>query len=307
MSETGMGTTSSFISMLLAVSICVGILFPPYLAEIIVDVGNGGRGLTASVATTPYLRLKRISGRRDSNSRHRPWEGRALPAELLPLGKPDFSIALSQLLAHRPDDRDQFRHPRSGPLDLGGVEDLDRIGLVQPHPAAIPGLQVELLAQPGLDHQQLPRQTVRDAVIDRRLGFQVKPQLEPAVVRVPPGFEVQSWVIEEPLRLAGAGAMANSPHLNGERRRDPRGQRSEKSGRSDESPLAPRGLAMHLRKSWHRSLASPRRTAYVTAPDGGLDQRAVSIGQLPRLLGILHADDDVVAGHVGIRQHQHPF
>src|SRR3984893_19251671 len=274
MSETGMGTTSSFSSMLLAVSICVGILFPPYRTEIIIDVGKGWKAhRIGDHAPLPWL--KRISGRRDSNSRHRPWEGRALPAELLPLGKPDFSIALAQLLAHRPDDRDQLRHPRSGPLDLGGVEDLDRIGLVQPHPAAIPGLQVELLAQPGLDHQQLRRQTVGDPIVDRRLGFQVKPHLEPAVVRVPPGFEVQSWVIEEPLRLAGAGAMANSPHLDGERRLDPRGQRSKKAGRSDESPLVARGLATHLRKSWHRSLASRGRTAYVTAPDGGLDQRAV--------------------------------
>src|ERR1700674_5108560 len=218
MSETGMGTTSSFISMLLAISICVGILFPPYLAEIIIDVANGGGGLTASMATTPYLRLKRISGRRDSNSRHRPWEGRALPAELLPLGKPDFSIALSQLLAHRPDDHHQFRDTRGRPLDLGGVEDFDRVGLVQPNPAAVPGLQVELLAQAGLDHQQLPRQAVGDAVVERRLSLQVKPQLEPAVVRVPPGLEVHSRVIEEPLRLARASAMADSLHLDGERR-----------------------------------------------------------------------------------------
>src|SRR6202521_4425320 len=219
MSETGMGTTSSFISMLLAVSICVGILFPPYRTEIIIDVGKGWKAHRMG-GHDPLPWLKRISGRRDSNSRHRPGEGRALPAELLPLGKPDFSIALAQLLAHRPDDRDQLRHARRRPLDLGGVEDLDRVGFVQPHPAAIPGLEVELLAQPGLDHEQLPRQTVRDAVVDGRLGLQVKPQLEPAVVRVPPGLEVQSWVIEEPLRLARAGAMADSLHLDGERRLD---------------------------------------------------------------------------------------
>ncbi len=59
----------------------------------------------------------------------------------------------TQFLAHRPDDHDQFRDARGSPLDLGGVEDLDGGGLVQPDPAAIPGLEVELLAQAGLDHE----------------------------------------------------------------------------------------------------------------------------------------------------------
>src|SRR2546429_3932102 len=99
------------------------------------------------------IRTEAWSGRRDSNSRHRPWEGRALPTELLPHGKPDFSIALPQFLAHRPDDHDQLRDARGGPLDLGGVEDIDRDGLVKPDPAAIPGLQVELLAQARFDYQ----------------------------------------------------------------------------------------------------------------------------------------------------------
>src|ERR1700674_1039232 len=155
MSETGMGTTSSFISMLLAISICVGILFPPYLAEIIIDVANGGGGLTASMATTPYLRLKRISGRRDSNSRHRPWEGRALPTELLPLGKPDFNIALPQLLAHRPDDRDQLSHPARGHLHPSGVENFNRGCRVKATPASVPRLEVDPLPEARRDHHQL--------------------------------------------------------------------------------------------------------------------------------------------------------
>src|SRR6202035_6047580 len=95
---------------------------------------------------------------------------------------------------------------------------------VQAAPATVPGLQVELLAQPGLDHQQLRRQTVGDAVVDGRLGLQVEAQLEPAVVRVPPGLEVQSWVIEEPLCLARAGAVADSIHWDGERTLHRRGQ-----------------------------------------------------------------------------------
>src|SRR5580658_6804377 len=38
------------------------------------------------------------SGRRDSNPRHRPWQGRTLPAELLPLeAKPSFSPTAGKL------------------------------------------------------------------------------------------------------------------------------------------------------------------------------------------------------------------
>src|SRR6266851_6718675 len=234
-------------------------------------------------ASKPFLRAGRAdrtgaeskrgleSGRRDSNSRHRPWEGRALPAELLPLGKPDFSIALSQLLAHRPDDHDQLGDARRGPLDLGGVKDVDRVGLVQPHPAAIPGLQVELLAQPGLDHQQLPRQAVGDPVVGRRLRLQVKSQLEPAVVRVPPCLEMQSRVIEEPLRLARAGAMADLLQAERKTSDDLPRQRSEKSGGAYEPTLAPRALATRrgrCRQARYRAAAgvpdSPPLTAVLT-------------------------------------------
>src|SRR5256885_9281912 len=54
------------------------------------------------------------------------------------------------------------------------------------------------------------------------------------------------------------------------------------------------------------ALPSCRRSARLVAADGGLDHRAVAIGEGSRLLRILHADDDVVAGHVWIGQHEHP-
>src|SRR3989442_1087180 len=130
----GIGTTSSFISMMVAVRFEMSCAPPCSLKG-----EDGG--------------LEAWSGRRDSNSRPLAWEASALPTELLPLGQPDFSIALSQFLAHRPNDHDQLRDTRGDPLDLGGVEDLDRIGFVEPDPATIPGLEVELLAQARLDHQ----------------------------------------------------------------------------------------------------------------------------------------------------------
>jgi hypothetical protein len=153
---------------------------------------------------------RRGSGRRDSNSRHRPWEGRALPTELLPLGKPDFSTAFSQFLAHRPDHHHQLGKARCGALDSRAVEDFDGIGFVEPHPTAIPWLQVELLAEPRLEHQQLPRQTVSDALVYCRCRLEVKPQLETAGVRVPPGLEMQARVVEVPLRLTRADPVADA-------------------------------------------------------------------------------------------------
>src|ERR1700730_19432886 len=77
------------------------------------------------------------SGRRDSNSRPLAWEASARPTELLPLGKADFSIALAQFLTHRPDDRDQLRHPGRGHLHSCGVENLNWMRLVEADPAAI--------------------------------------------------------------------------------------------------------------------------------------------------------------------------
>ncbi len=44
---------------------------------------TGSKGLQLSFVST--VELDDWSGRRDSNPRHRPWQGRTLPAELLPL------------------------------------------------------------------------------------------------------------------------------------------------------------------------------------------------------------------------------
>src|ERR1700730_12872797 len=219
MSETGMGTTSSFISMLLAVSICVGILFPPYRTWTIIDVGKGWKAHRIG-DHDPLPWLKRISGRRDSNSRHRPWEGRALPAELLPLGKPDFSIALPQFLAHRPDDPDQLSHPRRRHLHPGGVEDLHRVRLVEPNPAAVPGFEVDPLPKARLDHEQLTGESGGDPIVGSGTGLEGKTELQPAGVRVPPGFEMQPGVIIEPLRLAGADPVADILQSDGQGGRD---------------------------------------------------------------------------------------
>ena len=41
--------------------------------------------LFASALAAPRIPLWRLSGKRDSNSRPRPWQGRALPTELFPL------------------------------------------------------------------------------------------------------------------------------------------------------------------------------------------------------------------------------
>src|SRR5438067_3489417 len=208
------------------------------------SLSSRSRSFTADVWRT-------WSGRRDSNSRPLAWEASALRTELLPLGKPDFSIALPQFLADRPDDHDQLRDAGGGPLDLGRVEDLDRGGLVEPDPAAIPGLQVELLAQAGFDHQQLPSEPGGDAVVDRRLRLEVKAQLEPAGIRVPPGLEVQPRVPEEPLRLARARPVADPLQACRKRRRDQWGQRPEKAGRPNESPFSVRGLTSHRGPSRH--------------------------------------------------------
>ena len=44
-----------------------------------------GQGiLSPSCLPIPPLRLRFVSGKRDSNSRPRPWQGRALPTELFP-------------------------------------------------------------------------------------------------------------------------------------------------------------------------------------------------------------------------------
>ncbi len=45
-------------------------------------VGSSRYDIKASIKN-----LKILSGRRDSNPRHSPWQGDALPSELLPLGK----------------------------------------------------------------------------------------------------------------------------------------------------------------------------------------------------------------------------
>src|SRR5438132_4675255 len=211
------------------------------------------RDLPGSPTSRSCWRLGGLeSGRRDSNSRLRPWEGRTLPTELLPLGKGDSSIAFPQLLAHWPDDRDQLCHPCSRPLDAGGVEDLHGIGFVQPQPAPIPWLQVELLPQTGFEHEQLPGQAGRDPLVDRRLCLEVEAQLETAGVRMPPGLEMQPRVVEEPLRLARAGPVADIAQARGERRLDQRRQRSKESGRPDEPPLVSRGLATDGRANRHR-------------------------------------------------------
>src|ERR1700735_297876 len=51
-------------------------------------------------STLDFLMLN-WSGRRDSNPRHRPWQGRTLPAELLPLdAKPSFSLDCPPTVKH---------------------------------------------------------------------------------------------------------------------------------------------------------------------------------------------------------------
>jgi hypothetical protein len=48
-------------------------------------------------------------------------------------------------------------------------------------------------------------------------GFQVKANLQPAAVGVPPGFEVNPRIFEEPLRLAGADPGADASQLGWQR------------------------------------------------------------------------------------------
>src|SRR5205807_9802497 len=95
------------------------------------------------------------------------------------------------------------------------------------------------------DQQQLPGQTVRDAVVHRGLRLQMKSKLEAAGVRVPPGLEMQARVAVKPLRLARASPVADAFHAGREGRHDLRGKRPEESRGANEAPLAMRGRATH--------------------------------------------------------------
>src|SRR5205823_14843069 len=104
-------------------------------------------------------------------------------------------------------------------------------------PAPVPGFEVELLAQPRLDHQQLPRKAGGDSVVERRRRLQVEPQLRPPAVRVPPRIEMQLWVIEIPLRLARANAMVDLLQAGRQRSLHRSGQRPKKSSCPHEPAL----------------------------------------------------------------------
>src|SRR5207244_4755434 len=99
-----------------------------------------------------------------------------------------------------------------------------------------------VVAHARFDYSYLPGEPGGDAVVDRGLRLEVKPQLEPAGIRVPPGLEVQPRVPEEPLRLARARPVADPLQAGRKRRLHQRGQRPEKAGRPYESPFSVRGL-----------------------------------------------------------------
>ena len=62
-----------------------------------------GRGVRFKQQDRRCAVSKKWSGRPDSNRRHRPWQGRTLPAELLPLGGYEtvYILALRRVIVNR--------------------------------------------------------------------------------------------------------------------------------------------------------------------------------------------------------------